>query len=67
MVAHLSGSGPLETLLQRSTRRAELVREALIARGVEPGRLEARGVGPLAPVCNIANCGERVELVLRAP
>lgn len=65
VVAHLSAAAPLETLVQRSTARAELLRQSLIERGVSADRLVARGVGPLAPVCNIASCAERAELVLR--
>ncbi|MEX2469802.1 MAG: DUF4892 domain-containing protein [Pseudohongiellaceae bacterium] len=65
VVAHLGGAAPLETLIQRSTARAEVLRQALIERGVNGDRLVARGVGPLAPVCNIGNCAERAELVLR--
>ena len=65
VVAHLGGAEPLETLLARSAGRAEVLRQALIARGVSGDRLTAQGVGPLAPVCNITDCTERAELVLR--
>lgn len=65
IVAHLAGDGDLDTLLARSTRRAETVRQQLIAMGVQADRLIAAGVGPLAPACDVAECAERVELVLR--
>jgi len=53
-----------------STERARAVMQALIERGVPPARLEARGVGYLAPVqSNQTEAGRalnrRVELVLK--
>lgn len=65
LVSHLSGSGPLEMLLERSRVRAELVRQRLLEGGVSPERISAQGVGPLAPLCNGSNCRERIELVLQ--
>ncbi|MCG8413262.1 MAG: DUF4892 domain-containing protein [Pseudomonadales bacterium] len=65
VVAHLSGSQELEQLLNRSTARAQTVRQQLINLGVEANRLVARGLGPLAPSCAGDNCRERVELVIR--
>lgn len=65
IVAHLGGGQAADTLIQRSTARAELLRQRLIELGIDGTRLEARGVGPLAPACDIANCAERVELVLK--
>ncbi len=65
VVAHLSGTQELEQLLNRSTARAQTVRQQLINLGVESSRLIARGLGPLAPSCAGDNCRERVELVLR--
>jgi len=67
LVAHLAEPGELETLLARSQRRAELVRTRLIALGVNGGRVVARGIGPLAPLCESGACAERVELVLQSP
>lgn len=65
VVAHLGEEGELDDLLARSSRRAETVRQQLIANGVQAERLIARGVGPLAPACEMAECSDRVELVLR--
>ena len=63
IVAHLRGEGGLEPLLARSEARAETVRQSLLERGIDAGRLIARGLGPLAPLCATADCAERVELV----
>lgn len=65
LVAHLDGEGPLAELIARSRVRAEALRTQLIARGVQASRLIADGVGPLAPACEIVDCSQRVELVLR--
>ncbi|MBL4581831.1 MAG: DUF4892 domain-containing protein [Gammaproteobacteria bacterium] len=66
VVAHLKQDGqPLQALMQRSLIRANSLRQALIAAGVDAGRIEAAGVGPLAPRCSAGNCEERIEIVLR--
>lgn len=70
IVGHSDNEGGLEPNIALSQRRAEAVMQALIARGVVPGQLEARGVGYLAPVTsNTSEEGRarnrRVELVLR--
>ena len=66
VVAHLKQDDqPLQILMQRSTARANSLRQALIAAGIEAQRIEAAGVGPLAPLCASGNCEERVEIVLR--
>lgn len=66
VVAHLKQEGQsLQELMRRSTARANSLRQALIAAGVEAGRVEAAGVGPLAPFCISGNCEERIEIVLR--
>lgn len=66
LVAHLSVEGqPLDALLRRSETRASALRQALLAAGIEAVRIEAAGVGPLAPSCSGGDCAERVELVLR--
>lgn len=65
VVAHLSGEQELDQLLNRSTARAQTVRQQLINLGVAANRLIARGLGPFAPSCAGENCRERVELVLR--
>lgn len=65
IVAHLSGDQDLQPLLNRSTARAQTVRQQLINLGVDANRLVARGLGPLAPSCPGTDCRERVEIVLR--
>ena len=64
VVSHLHGSGDLDSLLQRSQVRAEVVKSRLVELGIDAGRLIAKGLGPLAPYCAISPCDERVELVL---
>ena len=70
IVGHSDNQGSLETNIALSKRRAQAVRTALIKRGVAAARLEAHGVGYLAPVAaNATEAGRalnrRVELVLR--
>ena len=66
LVAHLSQEGrSLEELMERSAARASSLRQALIAAGISAERIEAAGVGPLAPSCAVDNCSQRIELVLR--
>lgn len=70
IVGHSDWSGGLDTNIRISTRRAQAVLEALASRGVARGRLEARGIGYLAPLqSNKSEAGRalnrRVELVLR--
>ena len=70
IVGHSDNRGPLRINIEISQRRAEAVRNALIRRGVDGARLEARGVGYLAPRrSNETEEGRalnrRVELVLR--
>jgi hypothetical protein len=66
VVAHLKQDGrPLQELMRRSLVRANSLRQALIAAGIDAQRIEAAGVGPLAPNCASGNCEERVEIVLR--
>ncbi|MFD2259519.1 OmpA family protein [Chelativorans composti] len=49
VVGHTDSQGSLDYNLDLSNRRAKAVRDALVARGIAGDRLEARGVGPLAP------------------
>ena len=57
LVAHLSQEGrSLEELMERSAARASSLRQALIAAGISAERIEAAGVGPLAPSCAVDNC-----------
>jgi len=66
VVAHLKKDGlSLQELMQRSLVRASSLRQALIAAGIEARRIEAAGVGPLAPSCANGDCEERIEIVLR--
>lgn len=67
VVAHLQGEDNLDMLLSRSRRRADTIRAALMLEGIDGERLQAAGVGPLAPACTDSSCAERVELVLRKP
>lgn len=64
VVAHLGGSIAPERLLERSRQRAQAVMAVLVDGGIDQSRLEAHGVGPLAPLCGQDNCRERVEIVL---
>ena len=66
VVAHLKQDAQsLQELMQRSLARANSLRQALIAAGIDAQRIEATGVGPLAPSCASGDCEERVEIVLR--
>jgi len=65
VVAHLRDEGQIEALLSRSLARATAVRGALIAEGVPGDRIDAHGVGPLAPFCGEGNCQERVDIVIK--
>ena len=65
VVAHLQGEGSLDDLLGRSEARAQSVVQLLVNQGIDAGRLAARGLGPLSPICAAGNCAGRVELVLR--
>lgn len=64
VVAHLTGPQELEQLQNRSSVRAQTVRQQLLNLGVNSSQLIARGIGPLAPSCGAGECLERVELVL---
>jgi outer membrane protein OmpA-like peptidoglycan-associated protein len=66
VVAHLKQDGQaLQELMQKSLVRANSLRQALIAAGIDARRIEAAGVGPLAPSCANGDCKERIEIVLR--
>ena len=65
IVAHLRTGGSLAELLSRSLARANLLRQAMIDRGIDARRISAQGVGPLAPVCVGRACDQRIELVLQ--
>ena len=70
IVGHSDNVGALDANIALSRRRAEAVMKALLTRGVDPGQLDARGVGYLAPVTSNdteegRETNRRVELVLR--
>ncbi|MEM9765343.1 MAG: OmpA family protein [Pseudomonadota bacterium] len=70
IVGHSDNSGALEPNVTLSRQRAEAVRQALIAGGVSADRIEAHGVGWLAPLSSNDSAegraeNRRVELVLR--
>ena len=66
IVGHLNREGQdLDSLQDRSSKRADRVRQALIEAGVRSDRIIAAGVGPLAPTCSAGECQQRIELVLR--
>ena len=65
IVGHLQGDQPLSSLQQRSLERARAVQERLVEMGVESDRIEAQGVGPLAPYCRPGPCSQRIEAVMR--
>lgn len=68
IIGHTDSRGALDYNLRLSEARAEAVRAALADLGVEPGRMQARGLGPLAPrATNRTDAGQalnrRVEMV----
>jgi len=70
IVGHSDNQGSLDTNITLSKRRAEAVLAALIERGVAADKLDAHGIGYLAPTSTNATEGgrtlnRRVELVLR--
>lgn len=69
IVGHSDNQGGLDGNIALSRSRAEAVLEALVTRGVDRGRLEARGIGFLSPLASNATPegrarNRRVELVL---
>ncbi|MDR0810155.1 MAG: OmpA family protein [Gemmobacter sp.] len=72
LVGHTDASGALAGNITLSKARAQAVRKALVALGADAGRIEAEGVGYLAPrASNLAEEGRtknrRVEVMLTAP
>jgi outer membrane protein OmpA-like peptidoglycan-associated protein len=62
-------AGSIETNRKLSEGRAAAVKSALVARGIEPGRIDSRGYGPAFPVAsNDTSTGRqlnrRVEIVI---
>ncbi len=65
IVSHLSRpEKSLEALLAQSKNRSQLIRQILIEKGIDGARVEAAGVGPLAPSCALSDCSDRIELVV---
>ena len=61
--------GPDDANRRLSARRAEAIRQALVARGLDPGRIDARGYGPSFPVASNETpqgreLNRRVEIVI---
>lgn len=65
IVGHLQDDGPLTELQARSAARAQLVVDRVVAAGIDANRLQAQGLGPLAPYCRPGPCGQRIEMVVR--
>lgn len=71
IVGHTDNAGDLLGNLNLSKRRANVVVRALLnTRGIEPGRLQPFGVGPLSPLASNADergraLNRRLELVLQ--
>lgn len=65
LVGHLSATErSLESLLEQSVNRVQLIKAVLLEKGIEGTRIETAGVGPLAPSCALSDCSDRIELVL---
>ncbi len=63
------GAGPKDAAERLSERRAQAVKFALVQRGIEPHRIDARGYGPAFPVASNDTEGgrqlnRRVEIVI---
>lgn len=65
IVGHLQAETSLAEQTRRSLQRAERVRSALIDAGISAERMEAQGVGPLAPFCRPGPCRQRIEVLVR--
>ena len=66
LVGHLYQEGvKSEDLISRSDQRANVLRQALLDRGIDREQIQAYGVGPFAPNCGAERCTDRVELVMQ--
>jgi outer membrane protein OmpA-like peptidoglycan-associated protein len=69
---HTDSTGSADHNLALSQRRANAVRQALVARGVEPTRIVAQGMGETAPVASNDTAdgrqlNRRVEVIVSGP
>jgi outer membrane protein OmpA-like peptidoglycan-associated protein len=69
---HTDSTGSADHNLALSQQRANTVRQALVARGVDPTRIVAQGMGETAPVASNDIAGgrqlnRRVEVVVSGP
>jgi outer membrane protein OmpA-like peptidoglycan-associated protein len=65
-------TGASEVNRRLSAERADAVKQALVARGVEPHRIDARGYGPAFPIASNETAvgrqlNRRVEVVIAPP
>lgn len=68
VVGHIdgrTGDSTIDQLIERSQQRAAAVQTAIIKQGITANRLEAHGVGPLAPSSKPGLQSGRIELVVR--
>ena len=65
IVGHLQAEASLDEQIARSLRRAQLVQMRLTDAGIAAERIQAQGIGPLAPYCRTDPCRQRIEAVLR--
>ena len=65
IVGHLQAEASLDEQIARSLRRAQLVQMRLTDAGIAAERIQAQGIGPLAPYCRTGPCRQRIEAVLR--
>ncbi len=71
VVSHTDDSSSFQVALTLTTERASTIRERLVANGVDPGRVAAKGAGsekPLVPNANDKNRARnnRIELLVRS-
>ncbi len=71
VVSHTDDSASFQVALTLTTERASTIRESLVANGVDPGRVSAKGAGsekPLVPNSNDRNRkrNNRIELLVRS-
>ena len=64
-MGHLQAEASLDEQIARSLRRAQLVQMRLTDAGIAAERIQAQGIGPLAPYCSTGPCRQRIEAVLR--